>query len=190
MGNFGSLGGSGSSGNLGASSVNSRNLRNMENFQEALEKAKRNVHIADHMLTMTWPLVKDPKMLLPIMDNLFLAMANSLSALIYHERYFKRIPPFQDTFMSKFNIFKEKCVPKYGIDKGIAADMLEIKNIICEHRKSPIEFARKDRYVICSKDYKMKTISMDDAKKYLGKAKLFIDEVNNIIAKDGQSGQR
>ena len=36
----------------------------MEKFQEAREKARRNLQIADHMLYMTYGLVQDPKLLL------------------------------------------------------------------------------------------------------------------------------
>ncbi len=156
----------------------------MEKFQESRDSAKKNIKIADHMLSVTYPLVKDNKLLLAVIENIFLAYTNTIGSLLYYERLFKRIPPFQENFESKFNMFKEICVLKYNIDKSYIADIQDMKNIIIAHKKSPVEFARKDRFVICSNNYKLETISVNEIKKHIDKAKLFIQEINNITNKD------
>jgi hypothetical protein len=153
----------------------------LEQFQEFRDKAKQNIKIADHMLGVTYPLVKDPKLLLAIMENIFLAYSNSVSAILYHQRLFKKIPPFQDSFESKFNMFKERIVLKHNIDKGHIQDIQDIKEVITEHKKSPIEFARKDRFVICSDHYRMRTIGTNEIQNYINKAKLFIQLMDNIV---------
>ena len=156
----------------------------MEKFQEARDKAKRNIKIADHMLSVTYPLVKDPKLLLAIIENIFLSYTNSVAAILYYERLFKRIPPFQDTFESKLNMFRERCLLKYNIDKSYLTEIQDIKDIIIEHRKSPVEFKRKDQFVICSDNYRIKSISINDIKNYINKAKVFIEAMDNIVSKD------
>lgn len=156
----------------------------MEKYEISREKAKRNIQIADHMLSVTYPLIKDTKLLLAIIENIFLAMTNAMASVLYFERMYKRIPPFQDTFESKLNIFREKLVHRYNIDKGLVADIQEIKNIILEHKKSRVEFKRKDRFVICSDNYKLRTLGIKDIKNYLAKAKLFIEEMANILKKN------
>ena len=65
----------------------------MEQFQESRDNAKKKIQIADHMLGVTYPLVKDTKLLVVIMENIFLAYTNAMAAILYHERLFKRIPP-------------------------------------------------------------------------------------------------
>jgi hypothetical protein len=156
----------------------------MEKFQEVREKAKKHIQVADHMLFVTYPLVNDNKLLLAVIENIFLAYSNTIGSLLYYERVFKRIPPFQDNFESKFTSFRETCVLRYKIDKSYIADILDLKNIIIAHKKSPVEFARKDRFVICSNNYKLQTISINELKKHIDKAKLFIQEINNITRKD------
>lgn len=156
----------------------------MEKFQEASEQAKRNFKIADHMLSVTFPLVKDTKLLLAIVENLFLTYTNSIAAILYHERLFKRIPPYrEDSFESKFNMFKEKCLVKHNIDKSYLEEIQNIRDILIEHRKSPVEFKKEDRFVICSEHYQIKTISVNDIKKYISKAKLFIEAMDTIVSK-------
>lgn len=156
----------------------------MEKFQELREVAKKKVHIADHMLTQTYPLIKDPKLLLAIIENVFLALTNAIGSVLYYERLFKRIPPFQDNFSSKFNMFRARCVEKYKINKDYVGMIRDVKDIILQHKKSPVEFSRKDSFVICSEDYKMKVISIEQIKSYLDKTKLFIQEASYIVSKN------
>ncbi len=44
--------------------------------------------------------------------------------------------------------------------------MADLKKIVDCRYKSPIEFVRKDRFIICSDDYKMRTLSYDRVKDY------------------------
>ncbi|MEE9525293.1 MAG: hypothetical protein V3V78_01660 [Candidatus Woesearchaeota archaeon] len=156
----------------------------MERFQEHSQKAKRNIKIADHMLLVTFPLIKDTKLLLAVIENIFLGYTNAVAAILHYERLFKRIPPFQDTFESKMNMFKEKIVLKHSIDKSYVAEVHDIRDVIIQHRKSPVEFKRGDKFVICSENYRIKTVSANDIRKYLDKAKVFIEVMDNIVRKD------
>ena len=60
----------------------------------------------------------------------------------------------------------------------------DIKDIIVEHRKSPMEFVRKDRFVICTDNYRMKTIDAGQIKNYISDAKIFIQKISIITTKD------
>jgi hypothetical protein len=119
-----------------------------------------------------------------IVENVFLALTNAMGSVLYYERLFKRIPPFQDNFASKFNMFRERCIEKHGINREHVELIQNVKEIILQHKKSPMEFTRNDSFVICSEDYKMKAISVVEIKDYLNKTKLFIQEASNIVSKN------
>ena len=156
----------------------------MEKFQELREISQKKIMLADHILTQTFPLLKDPKLLISALENIFLAYTNSISSLLYYERLFKRIPNFQDNFESKFRIFRNACAEKYNIKQEDINIIKEIKEIIVQHRKSPIEFSRHDQFVICSDDYNMKTMSFNKLKKILTDANLFVKRMNRITNRD------
>ena len=82
------------------------------------------------------------------------------------------------------NMFRQKCLIKHNIDIEHMTNLLDIKEIILEHKKSPVEFKRGDRFIICSENYKMKAVSVNDIQKYLNKAKLFIEAMDTIVRKD------
>lgn len=156
----------------------------MDRVRDALDKALKNAKIADHMLTQTYPSVNDPKILVAVLENVFLSLTNAMAALLYYERLYKRIPPFHNTFESKFNIMKFKVAHRYSIDKDYMALISNVKSIIVSHKKSPVEFSRKDTFVICSDRYDLKTISPNEMKGYISKTKDFVQKVEGIISKN------
>lgn len=153
----------------------------MEKFQEARDKALKNLKIADHMVSVTYPLLKDNRLLLAATENLFLSVSNAMNAILYYDRLFKRVPPFTDSFDVKFSLFKRKCAQRYHLKPTHAELIKEVRDILVYHRKSPVEFSRKDTFVICSSDYRLRTISQKDLKDYLGKAKVFIQLMLKIV---------
>jgi len=154
----------------------------MEKFQLLRQESVKNYQVADHLLTVTYPLLKDTKLLLGVTDNMFSALNNAMSSVLYHERLFKLVPLFEDTFESKFNIFRYKCVPRYKINPEYIDLIQEIGEIITLHKRSPIEFKRKDRFIICSKNYQMKGITTYQLKLYLQKTKEFLNLTSNITS--------
>jgi phage regulator Rha-like protein len=154
----------------------------MERFQELREIAKKKVFVADHILTQTYPLLKDSKLLLATLENLFLAYANSIGSILHYELIFNRVPSFKEDFDSKFKLFKERTAPKYNIKQEDINTIKEIRDIIVQHKKSPIEFVRDDRFIICNDNYKMETINLDKLKKMMFSAKRFIDKVCTITS--------
>ena len=110
-------------------------------------------------------------------------MTQAMAALLHYERLYKRVPPFYNNFDSKFNMFKERCVKKHSLDPGYLLMMQSLKEFLVDHRKSPVEFSRGSRFVVCSNSYKMKTISITEMKKNVERAKVFIAQVLFIIQK-------
>jgi len=156
----------------------------MEKFQELRDLANKKLQLADHIITMTFPTVKDPHLLLSSIENLFLALSYGMTSILYYEQLFKRVPLFPDNFTSKFELFKDKCAKKYGIDAEQINMMKDLKDVIVAHKKSPMEFSRKEHFVICNENYRIRTISANEVKNYVQKAKLFIKNASTIVSKD------
>ena len=62
----------------------------MERYEIALENAKKNIRVADHMLSVTYKLVNDPKMLLAVMERINNALSYSVASILHYERLYKR----------------------------------------------------------------------------------------------------
>lgn len=153
----------------------------MDKISEFSDKAARNLKIADHILTQTYPSLNDPKLLLAVLENLFLAMTNALTALLHHEEYQGKIPKFSDEFDSKLNLFKLKVAKQHQITPDVAGFLQDLKAKVSAHKKSPVEFGRKDQFVMCSDTYQTQVISATQLKKDLQKTKLFLHLVQSIV---------
>ncbi|MBL7050657.1 hypothetical protein ISS04_00670 [Candidatus Woesearchaeota archaeon] len=156
----------------------------MEKFQEYLVKSKKNLRIADHMVFVTYTLIKDPKLLLSALRNIFLSLTNGMNALLYHERLFKRIPIFPENFSSKFSILKNNCMGKHNLNQSYIFLIRDLHNLLLEHKNSPVEFARKDKFIICSSNYRMKSIALSEIKEYISRTKSFIQDIEKITSKN------
>jgi hypothetical protein len=154
----------------------------METVLEFRQNANKNLRIAEHMLTVTLPLLQDSKLLLGIAENLFLGFSNTLTALVTYERQYKRIPPFHDNFESKHRMFSAKIIPRYGLQKEYAVAMEKIKEIIAKHKNAPMAFTRKDKFVICDNEYHTETITEQKLKYFLDIAKRFNSDVDKITS--------
>ena len=155
----------------------------MEKFQESLLKARKQHKVADHMIFITYKLVKDPKLLLSALKNIKSSMVNATDSLLQYERLFKRIFAFPQNFTSKLLLLKNPCSRRYNLSQNYVFLMNELNTIIIEHERSSVEFARKDKFVICSDNYRMKTITINKIKEYLALNKAFLEDVDKIVMK-------
>ncbi len=155
----------------------------MERFFEMMMLSKKSLKIADHILTQTYPMLKDVKLFLPVLENIFIAMSYAMTSLLHFEVYYKRIEFFKDDFMIKLHLFNNECAPKYHLKREYAVLMQKLRELLILHKKSQVEFSRKDVFVICTDNYNLKTISGEMASRYLGLAKSFISDVESIVGK-------
>lgn len=155
----------------------------MELYKELAKKAISSFRTADHLTYVTFPLVNDTKLILTILENINLALINAMNAALEYERYYKRLMPLPENFESRYLIFEDKLINKYNILQKEAQLIRQINYIIESHKESPIEFSRKDKFVICNHSYKMKTITMPEIKEFLTQTRSLITKVTRVLSR-------
>jgi len=133
---------------------------------ESLEKARRSRKIADHMAYMTYPMMRDKRLLLKIVDEIYIALIGSMNAILQYEYLKKRISLSNDADQNLKLLF-EKCSQRYGISNDDILSLREFFSLYLQHKKSPIEFQRKDKVVLMSDDFRTKVIDLEKIKKYI-----------------------
>ncbi|MFC1691355.1 hypothetical protein ACFL0W_04190 [Nanoarchaeota archaeon] len=152
----------------------------MREYEDLLHKAQKELRVGDHLLTQSFPVLKDTKILLGVLHNLCNAVNSGMDALLMYERIFKRIPPYQETFHYKLEIFKE-IAQKNSFDKNYVKIIQDLNNLLKYHKDSPMEFARKKHFVICDEEYSMEKLTQNKLKNIFSIAKLFIDDVDLVL---------
>ncbi len=155
----------------------------VEKFVEYLSKASQLLHRADHMLYMTYPLVKDKRLLLKIIEDLGEAMVSMINSVLQYDYLYKRIELYKNA-RENFETFRQNCAPRYGITSEEVNKITELLKIMQRHRESPMEFMKKDHLVIMSNNSaRTEVITVDKIKEFLLVAKDVLGKVERKIMK-------
>lgn len=153
----------------------------MEKFQEELAEGRRKLRAADHLVTITYPLVKDNRLLLTAAESLFAAGKSLMASLLHYEEAFKRIPRFQEDYDSMVYWFRSKCMPSYKLSKDYRIAIDGLKRLFDSHKESAVEFSRKDGFIICSDSYTVRKVTVPQLKEYAGTLKKMLLDVEGVV---------
>ncbi len=153
----------------------------MGEFTKALEQANSSFRTADHLAYVSYPLLRDNRLLLAITQNLYIAGLKTVDAVLYYEKMHKRITIMPIDFESRMLLFEKQLAPKINIQPGAAKIIRDLKFIMQQHRETSMEFSRKEKFIICSDDYtNMKTIDIEMLKSYIVVLRDFLHKINRL----------
>jgi hypothetical protein len=152
----------------------------MEKYIENLNKAKAMLSVADHMLYMTYPLVKEKRLLLKILNEIYLVVLNIINAILQYEYIYKRINLYQ-TAQENFAVFKNKCAQRYGINPEQVQQIARIFELAEKHKTSPFEFVRDNKIVIMTNALKTDIITVETMKEFIILSKDLLRKAESII---------
>jgi len=153
----------------------------MENHLENLSKAVKNIRIADHMIYITYPVIKDKRLLIKALEHINDSVVCIVNSILQYDYLHKRISLYPDS-KDNLEIFLLKCAPRYNITPEEKAEIKEILATAESHRKSPMEFSRRERIVIMSNDLKTTVIDAENLKKYLSLAKNITNKAKFVMS--------
>ena len=145
-----------------------------------IQEAKKAFAKADHLIYMTYPNIKEVKLLYSAVESLNSALQKALEALLTHEQTHKRISQVPKDLNSKLLIYNNYC-KKCDFPQDAEFLIRELAKIVKARKEAPMEFVRKNKFVICSDDYRMKVIDEKTIKKYLILSRSFITKVEKHI---------
>ena len=150
----------------------------MEEFDKNLKEAIRHLHIADHMLYVTFPLVKENRLLLKIFDEIYASIIRSINSVLKYERFCKRINSYN--YNNNFDTFI-RIAKNYGLSDEHLKKIKEVIIINKRHKQSSMEFIKKDKIVIMSNKLGIEVLDLSTIKQYLLVAKELLVKVSHGI---------
>ncbi len=142
----------------------------MQKFQIARKEALIKIKAADHMLTQTYPALKDSKILMSVLSNLIAGVEQTVTAILHYDRAFHKIPPFHDNFASKLHLFRNTSAGMHDIANFVPF-IAKMNDYLERHKSSQVEFSRKDSFVMADDSYNLRAVTAKDLKKFLDEAK-------------------
>ncbi len=155
----------------------------MEKFLENIMEAEKNIRTADHITYVTFPLIKDKRLLLKILQETKNAVAHCISSILQHDYLYKKIELYKDP-KSNFRIFIDKCAQEYNITKEEIDLIIELFDFIEKHRQSPFEFVKDDKIIILSNGLKPKTLTIEKTKEFLMLGKNILRKTREVFRRN------
>lgn len=153
----------------------------MERFQQSLSKANEFLKRADHLASVTYTLINDPKLLWVALENTHRAVINCMNTLLEFDLLYKRIPHIPEAFKERLRLFKETSSKRYSISRETIILIADLQELVEKHKASSMEFVRKDKFVIASQDYRLRTLDIKKVKEFVEKTKMFIKKANLLF---------
>ena len=156
----------------------------MKTTEEYRDLAKQRLATAQHIPSDTYPTLQNQLLGLSALEHLFLAMDYAMNAVLFDERIRKSAGEFPKTFSGRYSAFRLRVADALGFDKEPVNTLINLRNILIRHQKSPVEFERAGKFVICTKEYGMTLLSLENTTEYAKTAASFLQDADRAL---GQS---
>jgi len=150
-----------------------------ERYILSLEQAKKHIQTADHLAYITFPFIKENKLLLKILEELNSSILNIMNAILQYEYLYKRITIYSNS-RDNLETFK-KISPRYFISNEQLVNLIEILNLAEKHKKSPFEFSKKDKIVIMSDSNQADVLTIEKIKTDILETKDILKKAQNSL---------
>ena len=150
-----------------------------ERFILSLDRAREQIQTADHLTYITFPLIKENKLLLKILEGIYSGIANIINAILQYEYMYKRIQIYASA-RDNFETFK-RITGRYNISSEQLSKIIEIFSLVEHHKKSPFEFVKNGKIVIMSENMKAEILTLEKIKMFLLEAKDVLRKASIII---------
>lgn len=147
-----------------------------EIYITSLEKAKKALQMADHLTYITFPIVKENRLLLKILEEISQSLISVINSILQYEYTYKRIQLYKDA-RENFRTFKS-IAGKYNISQEQLNKIIEILSLAEKHKTSPFEFSKNNKIVIMSNEMRTDTLTLDKIKTYLLETKDTVRKVS------------
>ncbi|PIN77934.1 hypothetical protein COV15_00975 [Candidatus Woesearchaeota archaeon CG10_big_fil_rev_8_21_14_0_10_34_12] len=145
-----------------------------------MEEALKHLKIADHLLYITYPLIKEKKILFKVLNEIYLVIYTTINSVLQYESFMKRIHIYRDS-KTNFETFLRKCAENYDLTGEQLAAIISVFKLADAHKQSPFEFTKKDKLVIMSNSLGIETITIDKIKNYIIITKDFLTKAKYRI---------
>lgn len=142
-----------------------------QNYLYYLEKSQKALDSSDHLAYITYPLLKEIKLLRKIFEDMGIALNNLIRASVVYEEKRSRITPYKDERMNNL-LFLKKLSLNYGITQNEVTKLAEFLDLCEQYKISNFDFIKQNNLILLSPNLRSKTISFEQIKEYLNTIKM------------------
>jgi len=140
----------------------------MPEFTESLKAADNYLMNAQHLTYVTYNIIKDKKVLINVLENLYKSILYGINAVLQAESILKRVKIYKES-SKNLEVFK-KIAKQYGLDDKDTQFIDILINIIKKYKESGLVFSKGGKVVIMFED-KILYFDLQTVKDYIEKSR-------------------
>lgn len=144
-----------------------------------IEEARKFLKISDHMIYITFPAMKENRLLIKILEQISRAQRALIAFILENEYDHKRIRLYMDP-KANFGTFLE-CAPRYGFKSEHLEAIKQTAAIMEMHSNSSMEFVRQDKFVIMSEGMHLESLTYEKVKNQLIRSQEMLKSVESRL---------
>jgi len=142
----------------------------MEKILENLEEAEKLIKTTDHLIYLSFPLLKDKRILLKAVIKIKEVLNKCINSILKYDFLDKKIRLYKDP-KKNFKVFKDTSAKRYNINPQEIKEIIEIFDLAEHQEKSSMEFMKNNQVIILSETMQQKQVTLEKTKSFLFLAK-------------------
>jgi hypothetical protein len=139
----------------------------------SIVESQRLYRSAEHLISVTFPVVKDTKLLLRGLESLHKSLVLAIGNILKFEHIYGRVSLGKDKDRN-LRVFFLYCAMRYGMNEEDKEIIKEILFMGKKHKESGMEFSRDEKLIILDDDMKEYELRQE-------RMKVFLDVVKRIL---------
>ncbi len=148
--------------------------------KELIQQSLKEIALADHLIYVTYPLIREVKFLAAIAEHVTKAAELALKSLLTYEREYKRIEPFADNFAVMIDVFSPDVQRRYNFGPEYMHLLKRLVELKQYNQESTLRFRRKDKYILTTQNYDIHILDLDKVKRFCQATKNFVNKVDEL----------
>jgi hypothetical protein len=140
-------------------------------------EAKKEMAMADHIATVTLPLIRDKKVFLSVLQHANSSVNGAIRSYLLLQKDKRRLRMVPSSEEIVRQLFFETFMEDLDVTIREKMELDEINDVVAAHNKSQAELKRGEEYVIVLPNFNTVTVNQNQIKRYLSSTKNFISKV-------------
>lgn len=156
---------------------------NFENKLDLLDQARKELIIADHMLYVTFPLVKEKTLFLNSLEHVNLAIKFMVKAFLEREEKMKNISRLPKNEVFLINFFTKEYEARLGLNKKTLEAITLLPKLVDAKNRKQYFFESNRDYFIIKEGFGTRRIEFQKIKDFLNEAKKLYKKISDDLNK-------
>ncbi len=152
----------------------------MEKILLTLKEAKKQIQSANHLFSVTYPLLGEWKILMRIVLCLKEGIVHTMNAMLFHEYLYKRVTLYKES-RENLRIFRQKFFKILDFSDDEVDKIFDLLSLAERCSKSQIHFSRNEEVVLLNEIMEKSIFNEKIVKDYLSLSRKFFLNAQSII---------